>query len=161
MELLDRGVQRTLLERLGNAYPEQLDVRELGADIATNVLNVNVSYLVEHGLVHAKFTNYLSDPNVLVLARITAEGIDFLADDGGLGAILKVQTIRLHEDTVRALLIRQVEASPEDETVKSKLIDQLKALPAEGVGRLAEKALDAGLQALPSVVRWLQTTPWT
>lgn len=156
-ELLDRGLQRVLLYRLADTYPGYMTQQDLGGIAAGNVLNVNIAYLGEHGLVESKFSNSLDDGPIFVLARITAKGIDFLQDDGGLGAILGVVTVRLHQDTVRQILIQKVEESDADKTVKGKLIDQLKALPAEGIGTLAEKALEAGLRALPNAVQLLQT----
>ncbi|EIR5426104.1 hypothetical protein LW795_005216, partial [Salmonella enterica] len=34
---------------------------------------------------------------------ITHKGIDFIRDDGGLGAILNVQTVKFHDSTITAL----------------------------------------------------------
>src|SRR3546814_3666053 len=90
----------------------------------------------------------------LTWGKITAKGIDFIADDGGLGAILNVQTIRLHEDSIRALLIKQVEASDVSQSVKERLVDKIKSMPADGIGTLTEKVLEAGLKALPNVAHW-------
>src|SRR3546814_11319972 len=95
----------------------------------------------------------------LTWGKITAKGIDFIADDGGLGAILNVQTIRLHEDSIRALLIKQVEASDVSQSVKERLVDKIKSMPADGIGTLTEKALEAGLKALPNVAPWPQALP--
>src|SRR3546814_2251812 len=97
----------------------------------------------------------------LTWGKITAKGIDFIADDGGLGAILHVQTIRLHEDSIRALLIKQVEASDVSQSVKERLVDKIKSMPADGIGTLTEKALEAGLKALPHVAHWLQALLYT
>ena len=44
-------------------------------------------------------------------ARITAKGIDFLEDDGGLSAILGVVTVKLHADTLREMLAKKIDAS--------------------------------------------------
>src|SRR3546814_18958908 len=92
----------------------------------------------------------------LTWGKITAKGIDFIADDGGLGAILNVQTIRLHEDSIRALLIKQVAASDVSQSVKERLVDKIKSMPADGIGTLTEKALEAGFKALPHVAPWHQ-----
>lgn len=156
-DLLDRLRQRQLLLHLASAYPEVVDAGELDSICPGTSLRVNMAYLQEHGLVDAKFSQYVDLGTQLTWGKITAKGIDFIADDGGLGAILNVQTIRLHEDTVRALLIRKVEASDASQTVKEKLVDKLKSLPADGIGKLTEKALEAGLNALPNAAQWLQT----
>ncbi|UVK45701.1 hypothetical protein BPNPMPFG_001261 [Mesorhizobium sp. AR07] len=88
-------------------------------------------------------------------ASITAKGLDFIADDGGLGAILGVVTVRLHGDTLRELLISRVESSDEDDTVKQKVVAKLKDIPGEALGALVTKALDASLASLPAVATWM------
>lgn len=158
MELLSRELQRRLLERLGDAYPSTLDQGRLQQLASDREFTVNLAYLDEHGLVEVKLQHYLSDRSVVTAARITAKGIDFLADDGGLGAVLGVVTVRLHEDTVRNLLIQRVSESKGDETVKAQLVSQIKKLPAESVSKLAESAVESGLRHLPNALQWLQAT---
>src|SRR5439155_16102539 len=110
---VDRDVQRKILEALRDAYPQRKDTRtmEVG-DPDLNELGANVAYLEEHGLVDAKWSGSMAVANV----KITARGLDFLVDDGGLSAILGVVTIRLHEDTLKAILIDRVDASGEPDT---------------------------------------------
>lgn len=155
-DLLGRSKQRELLLQLASAYPENVDAGELDLICPGNALRVNIAYLQEHGLVDAKFAQYVDLGTQLVWARITAKGIDFVTDDGGLGAILNVQTIRLHEESIRTLLIDQVQASDASPSVKRRLVEKLKSLPAEGIGSLTEKGLEAGLKALPNVANWIQ-----
>lgn len=158
MELLNRPLQRRLLERLADAYPGTLDQGQLQQVANDREFTVNLAYLDELGLAKVTLQHYLSEPPVVTAARITAKGIDFLADDGGLGAVLGVVTVRLHEDTVRDLLIQRVRESKGDETVKAQLVSQIKKLPAEGVSKLAQSALESGLRHLPDALQWLQTT---
>jgi hypothetical protein len=61
-------------------------------------------------------------------AKITARGLDFLEDDGGLGAILNVVTIRLEADTLRQLLETKINASDMPEADKQTLLAKLKIL---------------------------------
>ncbi|ESX95877.1 hypothetical protein X755_20985 [Mesorhizobium sp. LNJC405B00] len=86
---------------------------------------------------------------------MTAAGMDFLADDGGLSAILGVVTIRLHEDTIKALLIDRIEKSDAPASVRTKLVDQIKALPAEATKALTLDAIKAGLANMPEFLTWL------
>lgn len=159
-ELLDRGIQRQLLEALSHEYPNWADSKDLAHFAPGNTLKVNIAYLHGHRLVEAKFFDDLARGKVFAMACITEKGLDFLADDGGLGAILGVQTIRLHQDTVRDLLIARVRESEADNSIKGKLVDQLKALPAEAVSKLAEKALEKAIHHMPNAIQWLQTAPW-
>jgi hypothetical protein len=41
--------------------------------------------------------------------------------------------------------------------VKGKVLEQLKALPAEGIQLLGQKLMAEGLQRLPNALQWLQT----
>jgi hypothetical protein len=154
----DRAVQRRILEAAREAYPEAVvNPAPESYGLADNrSLLREVNYLAEHQLLRIQ-TSDLSGANELRLFAITARGIDFLADDGGLGAILGVTTVRLDDDTIKALLIREVEQSDESAEVKRKLIDQIKGLPAEGVKVLATEVLKAALKRLPHAMQWLHT----
>ncbi|WNB79610.1 MULTISPECIES: hypothetical protein [unclassified Stenotrophomonas] len=86
----------------------------------------------------------------LSFAKITAKGMDFLAGDGGLGAILGVVTIKLHEETLRHLIEAKVLESDLPQTQKQRLLDQLRQLPAETTKHLATQLVDAGLKNWPA-----------
>lgn len=93
---------------------------------------------------------------MIISAKISAKGLDFLADDGGLSAILGVVTVRLHEDTIKSLLIDRVRQSPGDATIKGKLIDAIKKQPAEALSTLTTKLLEEALVQLPNALPMLQ-----
>lgn len=120
-----------------------------------------LEYLRDHGLIEIQIIEYLDGEHGITPARITTAGRDLLHKTGGIGAELNVVTVRLHEDTIRQLLISRVRESDADDTVKGKLVDQLKALPAEAVSKLAERALDQALRYMPNAIQWLQTAPWS
>ncbi|MER9950199.1 hypothetical protein [Mesorhizobium sp. M0047] len=155
---LDRALQLKLLQNLSGVYPDSMrnfPVIE-GVDVPT--FTANLWYLTEHGLVETKWHRLLNGPPGPTASRITAAGLDFLTDDGGLSAILGVVTVRLHEDTIKALLISHVEKSTAPSTVKSKLIEQIKSLPAEATKALTLEAIKAGLANVPHFIDWLQTS---
>lgn len=90
-QMLNRELQRTLLQRLAVSYPDAVERNELEAIAPARAYIVNMSYLAEHGLVSTLvIAGYISS------ARITARGLDFLADDGGLTAMLGAVSVRLH-----------------------------------------------------------------
>lgn len=134
-------------------------VAALGSDVDDAV--PEIEYLIAHGLIDGQVTRDYDDETYLTPAKITAKGRDYLDKTGGIGAELSVVTVRLHEDTIRQLLIARVKESGADDTVKGKLIEQLKALPAEAVSKLAERALDQALRHMPNAIQWLQTAPWS
>ena len=100
----------------------------------------------QHGLV--KIRGQLASEGSLIYqgGRITAKGIDFLADDGGLSAILGVVTIKLHDDTIKALVEQRILASNLPEPEKKRLIDRLRDLSAETTKHLVLKLVDLGLE---------------
>src|SRR5690606_11320636 len=118
---------------------------------------VNLRYLEEHRLVEVQAYETL-DGTMLSSARITARGLDFLADDGGLGAILGVVTVRLHEDTLKELVAAKIRDSALDQPEKQRYLDQLRELPAETTKHLVLRLVDAGLDNWQRALPLLQST---
>lgn len=104
----------------------------------------NIIYLIEHGLI---YSNYAAPESSLVLAhelplKITARGLDFLEQDGGLSAILGTVTVKLHADTIKAMLesrILSAELPPED---KKRFVDTLRELPGEALKTFTNKLVE-------------------
>ena len=46
-------------------------------------------------------------------------GIDFLTDDGGLSAILGVVTVKLHSDTIQALIAAKIDQAEISDSEKA------------------------------------------
>lgn len=119
----------------------------------------NVLYLEMHGLmVGGSITRAYSGEYVINLGKvqISHKGLDFVQDDGGLGAILGVTTVRLHADTIRDLIemkVAESDASPEE---KKRFIDHLRALPSEGLKHLTTRLVDLALDSAPSALPLLQ-----
>ncbi|CPF80068.1 hypothetical protein [Burkholderia pseudomallei] len=145
--ILDRAYQRKLLEELAACYPDRTSwaerVKSTDAEAKTKYL-ANLAYLNEHGLVSSMDDSGLQF-DLSSTPRITARGMDFLADDGGLSAILGVVTVKLHEDTLKELIGNRIAESDLPASEKNRLLDQLKLLPAEGIKHLSLKLIDAGL----------------
>lgn len=161
-ELLDRNFQRAILQKLAEIYPNIPNLRKVYKedwDSRQADYVRNLHYLYEHGLVTATFSRPINGPIDVILAQITAKGLDFLADDGGLSAILGIVTVKLHEDTLKALLIGKIEAASGDPTTKKLLIEKIKGMPAEALSTITERALESGLDQLPdllgSLSKWL------
>jgi hypothetical protein len=143
-ELLDRDFQRELLILAADKYPQPAPlIQGLALERRTRV---NVAYLDEHGLIKAIYssTHGRRVPPSGVL--ITAKGIDFLADDGGLSAILGVVTVKLHEETLKELVAAKIDASDLPPAEKAKFLTQLRELPGETTKHLVLKLVDAGLE---------------
>ena len=94
---LDRELQRQILEKLADAYPDEIfEVAPEFPGVDRFFVFFNLQYLAEHGLVNSGVRKSQSgdteDQWYEVGTKITATGLDFLADDGGLGAILGAGT---------------------------------------------------------------------
>ena len=165
MDWLDRNLQHEFLSELYKVYPDSITydyyinaaiaqtsgVIEAEED-ASFVLkqSANLQYLAEHGLV-------VFDHETLITAtvKITAKGIDFLMDDGGFSAILGVVTVKLHSDTIQALLdakINEANIPPEE---KSRLKGILSKMGDVALAKFTEKAIDAVTS--PQIINLLQS----
>ncbi|MFB6649994.1 MULTISPECIES: hypothetical protein [Bacillus cereus group] len=150
-----KEIQIAVLTRLEEAG-RKLYGREMTGIAEAPAVAREVAYLKDAGLIEAAVREFDGVVH-FVWCSITAKGSDFINKAGTIGADLNVLTVRLHEDTVRDLLVARVHESDADESVKEKLVDQLKALPAQGIAKVAEHALDQALRNLPNAVQWLQT----
>lgn len=150
---LDRVVQKMILDTLASRYPDWTQLNALLSHLDFNLEQqnklANVYYLEGHGLVEAK-----GNPKGTVGQglRITAKGLDFLEDDGGIGAILGVVTIKLHDDTIKSLIEAKILQSDLPQPEKKRWTDQLRSLPAEATKHLVLKLVDKGLDSGPAAL---------
>lgn len=158
---LDRELQRTMLLKLANAYPN--DTSEAWNAIAglaeESEVFGNLLYLEAHGLLISGVGRFLDGSwhiNTPKL-RITHLGLDFLADDGGLSAVLGVVTIKLHDDTIKQLIEAKIRASDLPPQEKKRWTDQLRSLPAETTKHLVMKLVDKGLESGPAALAAIGT----
>lgn len=157
---LDRAYQRELLELLAAAYPNYVDKRSMlaPANAEETVRYIaNIAYLDQHGLVACPSHAWGDgEAKSWGLPTITARGMDFLADDGGLSAILGVVTVKLHEDTLKELIGRTIAESNLAPPEKNRLLDQVKLLPGEAIKHLTLKLVDAGLANWPAALQAIE-----
>lgn len=153
---LDRELQLVLLTDLAEHYPKMTSVQRWAAE--NPLVTPNMHYLFEHGLIDGSASQEMGGSKTFILAKITAAGMDFLADDGGLSAILGVVTIKLHDDTIRHLIERKILESNLPAADKTGWIDQLRGLRGESIKHLTMKLLDAGVESLPAILRAIQTS---
>jgi hypothetical protein len=166
MHLLDRELQRRILEELAACYPNGTGALHELLGMTTdpeveNELIPNLAYLQEHQLVSSGYqpVDFVSGERSwrnLGRTHITATGLDFLADDGGLSAMLGVVTIKIHDDTLKQLIEAKVNESAIPAAEKKRLTDQLRALPAKAIEHLTLKLIDKGLEQGPATIHWLE-----
>ncbi|WP_186061018.1 hypothetical protein [Burkholderia gladioli] len=153
---LDREYQKNVLTQLAEIYPQLGHADRIEAP-SEEVRAANLYYLAEHGLISESIRLNADGSNFYRPCRITKDGLDFLAEDGGLSAILGTVTIKLHEDTFKALLeskIMESELAPAD---KPKFLAALRSLPADATKHLAMKLLDLAVAQAPGALHVIQT----
>ena len=151
---LSRDRQREILEELAEVYPRfATDVvrPEFEEDDLTNIW-----YLREHELIEGSLNFSLSGAFIFQGAKITAKGIDFLADDGWIAAILGTVTVRLLADTVRELLLAKVEKSALTIPEKAKLRKHLETMSNEALKSVTKTLVEQGLQKIPDLIQLIQ-----
>lgn len=154
MRKMDPARLRALLEQAAEAYPESVQLGGSPPLPHPDTIDAEVRYLEQHGLIELGRTNFLGGPP---WHEITAKGIDFLSEDGGLSAVLGVVTVRLEAETMRALLIARAEADDSEPTVREHVLAQLRALPASTIQQMSQAAVAEAIRQMPNAVRWLYT----
>lgn len=156
---LDRALQLRILQDYVNAQPWGSTTRLAEFDVDEEKVLANLLYLKEHGLIDPELKIAIDRQYYYGGGKITHKGNDFMLDDGGLSAIFGVVTIRLHDDTIRALIEMRVMESDLAPPDKQKLIAQLRSLPVETIKHVVLKLVDLGLekgpQAIVSIKSWL------
>lgn len=154
MDWLDRDIQREVLTELYNVYPncktynyctdasiaqDNGAIETIGeADLNVAKQLANLEYLAAHDLIVLN-----SKTRAAVLVTITAKGIDFLADDGGLSAILGVVTVKLHSDTIQSLIAAKIDQAEISNEEKGRLKTALGKIKDTALSTLTENAINA------------------
>jgi hypothetical protein len=149
---LDRSKQLALLQAMANVYPRHA-TELFGGGEPTEADFANLWYLKEQGLVEGSLGMTITGAFYLDGTKITARGLDFLADDGGISAILGTVTVRLHADSIKDLLLARVESSSAPARKKSWLKRQLDTASNETIKKIVGTILDEGVKHAPDVLR--------
>lgn len=107
---------------------------------STDQLWKEVNYLQGHGLLvlDSACSHNPGIEGIIGFIKATTNGIDFMLNDGGLGAILNVQTIKFHRDAVVVL---------EDLIAISNMSDEQKEKAKSTIGEMTTEALKTVVQA--------------
>jgi hypothetical protein len=152
--MLSREKQKEILLQLRKFYPGHATFRAENNEELQQIA-INLKYLEEHGLCVSGVNVGLHGHIMLSASSITAAGLDFLEDDGGLSAILGVVTVKLHADTIRDLIAAKIEAADLPPEEKSALRKRLVALPEAALTEAIKNLVRVGLDHLPDGVHWL------
>lgn len=153
---MDRELHLSMLKKLAEFYPGRVQLNSFLTDFDGRNVEGDLHYLYEHGLVDMHVTEPDGGGYFYGHPRINHRGMDFLADDGGLAAILGVVTVKLHDQTIRALLEEKVQDSPDDPSLKAAAIKAIREAPIGAIKQVSEYAIQRGLENLPSITPLLQ-----
>lgn len=150
MEWFDRDLQKKILTQLQAVYPNTLPQRKIAeeANVDLDKLDRNIKYLIEHKLIQINIAHHEDQDNSNSLGvtgafpAITASGIDFLAQDGGLSAILNTVTIKLHNDTLQTILKDKIDQATISEAEKSKLKSSINTMKEAALIKITELAIE-------------------
>lgn len=157
---LDFDLHLHVLNVITSAYPEKHSyefINQLYEQFGKNHVNGNLKYLQMHGIVSLVFSPFLEDNDVLHEIMPTQKAFDVLHEKGGWSAILNVQVVKLHEESIRDLLQQRLNQSDLPDSQKQVLATTISQLPDVALKHLTTKLLDYLLTQSPSVWKWLQT----
>jgi hypothetical protein len=156
MSKLDRFFQRSLLMAMRDIYPREMHRVPSELDQDDDKFYFNLMYLQEHRLCEAN-TSMSTDGFISWGgAKITAAGIDFLEDDGGLSEILGVVTVKLEADTLRRLIEAKIDEAelPAEEKTKWKGI--VRGLSETALRTATSDLVQSGLHHIPNITEMLR-----
>lgn len=154
--ILDRTLQLEILKKLAEVYPEPVyfdDFYEFGTAEYRKAI-ANAFYLQSKGLLEPKSIlvsqtlGRNENSHQFGAAKISALGMDFLADDGGLSAILNTVTVKIEPNQMAQLLKAIAEMS---EAEQKNLLDSIKEAPNKAVETMVEKSVEHGISSLPGL----------
>ena len=99
LDKLDRNLQNKILLIAYESYPARLIWPDLCAQLINEFTEFQIQccvfYLANHQLLEINaYEDYSKPYEDILTIKITHNGIDFIRDDGGLTAILKVMTVQ-------------------------------------------------------------------
>jgi hypothetical protein len=152
---IDRARQKEILEILANVYPSYTTdcVRQ---SEQTEDLKI-IWYLREYELVEGALDHALSGSIIFQGAKITAKGLDFLADDGGLSSILGTVVVKLHADTLRELILSRVNDSLLPDSEKSWFKKTIETMSSESLKTLTKSLVEKGIEHAPNLLQLAKT----
>ena len=152
---LNRPLQLRMLQDLKEFYPANSPHFSQRFEPDPDFIP-NLHYLKGHGLITGIEVK-TSFPPTLINVRITEDGLDFLEDDGGIGAILRTVTVKLDAEQLRQVLAAKVATLSIPEEKKASTIEAIRKLPAELLNKLVIKFVERGIEHFPDLLEFLRS----
>lgn len=153
---LDRDLQLHILTVLRDEYPEFGDINILFV-VDEKKIQVNLFYLAEHGLIEpSAIRDAYGAPRMMLLAKITANGLDFLEADGGIGAILNVVTVKFEAESIRKLIEEKILQSPIDKGQKDSLLGKVRGFSGDVLKTIVLKLVEIGVEKPEQITKFIE-----
>ena len=150
---IDRELQLEVLRFCRDAYPANVELVEAPFCDQPHI-HANLIYLQEHQLIDGTLVNGNME---IWNPGITAAGLDFLEDDGGISAMLRTITVKIDPDDLRSLIAARVEASDLSTEEKSSLIHKIRSASKQALEKMAARLVNEAVDQLPSALQLFQT----
>lgn len=153
--IIDRDLQKRILTDLSNVYPKWADITDIDEyyqQLDDRTLIANLKYLAQNELITECIDITTDGMYILQPTEITHTGLDFLADDGGLRAILNTVTVKI-EPSQMAQLLKTIAQLPEAE--QKTFFETIKDAPNKAVENLIEKSVEKGVDNIPALITGL------
>ncbi|WP_338332822.1 hypothetical protein [Acetobacter sp. LMG 32666] len=158
MNKITREEWLSVLHRLQPYGMEYVSDIKVFDGIDRDLLFQCLSYLSLHGFIKSRCDRSIDGFWSWGGVELTARGLDYLSDDGGITAEEKTITVKLDGDTIKALLCRAVDSAPESEATKASVKQKVKAMGGEALKDLTSSLISKGIENAPGLVQWLGTT---
>lgn len=148
---LDRTVQRHLLEYFAAYFPDHAGHNEYTRSLDYPELLVHLCYLEKHGLIENKLRPSEADHQhpTWTYSRITAKGLDLLANDGGLYSLFQNFSPRLPAEALRTVLEHNIARLPLPEAEKLFLADHVRHASLELLERAVFNLIEQAFEKIP------------
>jgi len=158
---LNRKLQKDILVALSEVYPDSLLVSALPGFSHDREFMGNLFYLQEHGVLDGGDIREPGQCRSMVDAQITKAGLDFLADDGGLSAILGYRFVKIEASALVDSLIKLLEEGEAEDDKRLPALAQLHSMDNTALADLVLELLgrsDSVHQSLTSYLLIKQDT---
>nr|WP_154325031.1 hypothetical protein [Pantoea sp. 201603H] len=155
MDKFDREIQNEILKACIVSYPSppsllaiiQPKIENLLTNKDEKIILANLFYLKDHELITFSHNCNRCPIAIFDEMTITAKGIDFMLNDGGLSSILNVQTVKLHRETI-VVLEDLIAISNMSDLEKEKAKSNLGDMSTEAIKAVVSTVTTAGLSML-------------
>lgn len=138
---LDRKLQHNVLEALAEVYPDSLLVSSLPGFSNGRKFMGTLFYLQEHGLIVGGDIREPGQCRSMVDTQITKTGLDFLADDGGLQAMLGRFNVKFYSNELVDIIADSLKKSTIESSRRKGVVASLDSLEPDAMQKLTEELI--------------------